>query len=57
MGLDTKQDRSLWKDRALVEVNIAVLSSFQVSITSRVHNIQTPLLIALTLLESTCHNC
>ena len=30
MGLDTKQDRSLWKDKALVEVNIAVLSSFQV---------------------------
>ena len=32
MGLDTKQNRSLWKDKALVEVNIAVLSSFQVSV-------------------------
>ncbi len=28
MGLDTHSDRSLWKDRALVEVNVAVLSSF-----------------------------
>ncbi|HEX7733376.1 MAG TPA: nitric oxide synthase oxygenase [Ktedonobacteraceae bacterium] len=28
MGLDTHTDRSLWKDRALVELNRAVLSSF-----------------------------
>lgn len=28
MGLDRHTDRSLWKDRALVELNIAVLSSF-----------------------------
>lgn len=28
MGLDTGSDRSLWKDRALVELNVAVLSSF-----------------------------
>ncbi|HVB21592.1 MAG TPA: nitric oxide synthase oxygenase [Ktedonobacteraceae bacterium] len=28
MGLDTRSDRTLWKDRALVELNIAVLSSF-----------------------------
>jgi nitric-oxide synthase len=28
MGLDTHSDRSLWKDRAIVELNIAVLSSF-----------------------------
>lgn len=28
MGLDTHSDRSLWKDRALVELNVAVLSSF-----------------------------
>ncbi len=28
MGLDTHADRSLWKDRALVELNVAVLSSF-----------------------------
>ena len=32
MGLDTKKSSSLWKDRALVEVNIAVLHSFQVSL-------------------------
>lgn len=29
MGLDTRRDRSLWKDRALVELNIAVLHSFE----------------------------
>ncbi|HSJ38637.1 MAG TPA: nitric oxide synthase oxygenase [Planococcus sp. (in: firmicutes)] len=28
MGLDTKSNRSLWKDKALVELNIAVLASF-----------------------------
>lgn len=28
-GLDTRTDRTLWKDRALVELNRAVLSSFQ----------------------------
>ena len=28
MGLDTSSDRTLWKDRALVELNVAVLSSF-----------------------------
>lgn len=28
MGLDTSSERSLWKDRALVELNVAVLSSF-----------------------------
>jgi nitric-oxide synthase len=28
LGLDTRSDRSLWKDRALVELNIAVLYSF-----------------------------
>jgi nitric-oxide synthase len=28
MGLDTSSDRSLWRDRALVELNVAVLSSF-----------------------------
>jgi nitric-oxide synthase len=28
MGLDLHSDRSLWKDRALVELNVAVLSSF-----------------------------
>ncbi len=29
MGLDTQNDRSLWKDRALVELNVAVLFSFE----------------------------
>jgi nitric-oxide synthase, bacterial len=29
MGLDTKTDSSLWKDKALVELNIAVLYSFK----------------------------
>ena len=29
MGLNTQSNRSLWKDKALVELNIAVLESFQ----------------------------
>lgn len=29
MGLNTQTNRSLWKDKALVELNIAVLESFQ----------------------------
>ena len=28
LGLDTRSDRTLWKDRALIELNVAVLSSF-----------------------------
>ncbi|MCZ4606995.1 nitric oxide synthase oxygenase [Streptomyces sp. Lzd4kr] len=28
MGLDTSSDRTLWRDRALVELNVAVLHSF-----------------------------
>src|SRR5258707_4939523 len=28
MGLDTRSDRTLWKDRAFVDLNVAVLSSF-----------------------------
>ncbi len=28
MGLDASSDRSLWKDRALIELNVAVLHSF-----------------------------
>lgn len=31
MGLDTKNPTSLWKDKALVEINIAVLHSYQKS--------------------------
>lgn len=30
MALDTRKTSSLWKDQALVEVNVAVLHSFQV---------------------------
>jgi Nitric oxide synthase, oxygenase domain len=30
MGLDTRTPVTLWKDKALVEVNVAVLYSFQV---------------------------
>lgn len=29
LGLDTRRDASLWKDRSLVELNVAVLHSFQ----------------------------
>lgn len=29
MELDTRNPTSLWKDKAIVEINIAVLSSFQ----------------------------
>jgi nitric-oxide synthase len=29
MGLDTRRDDSLWRDRALVELNVAVLHSFR----------------------------
>lgn len=29
LGLDRRSDRTLWKDRALVELNVAVLSSFE----------------------------
>lgn len=29
MGLDTRRNASLWKDRALVEINVAVLHSFK----------------------------
>lgn len=32
MALDTRKTSSLWKDQALVEVNIAVLYSFQVRV-------------------------
>ena len=32
MGFDTRKSSSLWKDRTLVEVNVAVLYSFQVKL-------------------------
>ena len=31
MGLDTRNESSLWKDRALLELNVAVLHSYQVA--------------------------
>jgi nitric-oxide synthase len=31
MGLDTRTPVTLWKDKALVEINLAVLHSFQVT--------------------------
>jgi len=31
MGLDTRTPVTLWKDKALVETNLAVLHSFQVT--------------------------
>lgn len=30
MGLDIKSNSSLWKDKALVELNLAILYTFQV---------------------------
>lgn len=30
MGLDTRTSTSLWKDKAMIEANLAVLHSFQV---------------------------
>lgn len=39
LGLDTRSDRSLWKDRALVELNVAVLWSFkQAGVTMTDHH-------------------
>jgi nitric oxide synthase oxygenase domain/subunit len=34
MGLDTRTPVTLWKDKALVETNLAVLHSFQVILNS-----------------------
>lgn len=31
MGLDTRNESSLWKDRALLELNVAVLHSYQIT--------------------------
>lgn len=42
MGLDTKKSSSLWKDRALVEINIAVLYSYQVLQPPTITNIEPP---------------
>ena len=46
MGLDTSSNISLWKDKALIEANVAVLYSFQVRIASinqnRIYNAPFP---------------
>lgn len=34
MGLETHKVASLWKDRAVVEINVAVLHSFQARLLS-----------------------
>lgn len=31
MGLDTSRDRTLWRDRALIELNVAVLYSYEIA--------------------------
>uniref|UniRef100_A0AAY4C6T2 nitric-oxide synthase (NADPH) n=1 Tax=Denticeps clupeoides TaxID=299321 RepID=A0AAY4C6T2_9TELE len=41
MGLDTRKTSSLWKDQALVEINIAVLYSYQVGVTIVDHHSAT----------------
>ncbi|HLZ55696.1 MAG TPA: nitric oxide synthase oxygenase [Ktedonosporobacter sp.] len=51
MGLSVRSDRSLWKDRALVEMNVAVLSSFSkqgVSIVDH-HTVSRQFLLHTTL--------
>ncbi|WP_078910105.1 nitric oxide synthase oxygenase [Streptomyces sp. NRRL S-87] len=47
LGLDTSSDRSLWKDRALVELNRAVLHSFdQVGATITDHHTESQRFLA-----------
>jgi len=42
LGLDTTDDRSLWRDRALVELNVAVLHSFDTAgVTITDHHTQS----------------
>lgn len=38
MGLDTTINMNLWKDKAVVEMNVAVLHSFQVSYFKQMEN-------------------
>lgn len=40
MALDTRKTSSLWKDKALVEINIAVLHSFQVGASKHIEVLQ-----------------
>ena len=42
MGLDIKSNSSLWKDKALIELNYAVISSFQVSLFNGPSSFYTP---------------
>jgi nitric-oxide synthase len=47
LGLDTSSDRSLWKDRALVELNVAVLHSFdQAGVTITDHHLESRRFVA-----------
>lgn len=39
MGLDTRTSTSLWKDKAMIEANVAVLHSFQVYHSFSVQNL------------------
>jgi nitric-oxide synthase len=42
LGLDTSSDRALWKDRALVELNVAVLHSFdRADVTITDHHVES----------------
>ncbi|RJQ73667.1 nitric oxide synthase oxygenase [Pseudonocardiaceae bacterium YIM PH 21723] len=42
LGLDTRNDRTLWKDRALVELNLAVLHSYaQAGVTISDHHTES----------------
>lgn len=57
MGLETNKLSSLWKDRAVVEINVAVLYSFQVS--QRVRYLERRWILSATFsfrLQRLCRN-
>ena len=57
MGLDTHSDRTLWRDRAIVELNVAVLSSFarhKVSIVDH-HTASRQFVLHQKREEEACH--
>lgn len=54
MGLDLRRPRSLWRDRALVELNVAVLHSFEVAGVKMVdHHTATREFIEFARIEGT----
>jgi nitric-oxide synthase len=58
MGLNTQSDRNLWKDRALIELNIAVLHSFsQQGVTIVDHHTTTQQFILHEKEESLVGRC